>query len=222
MRPASGPFMTLLLRRVMDVSAALIAVLLLAPVFVVAALLIWMEDGRPILFRQVRIGRRGKPFTMWKFRTMRNGQEGIRLTVRDDARVTPIGARLRAFKLDELPQLFHVISGSMSMIGPRPEVPEYVSPGDDLWRRVLEHRPGITDLASLRFRNEETILGPVADPEAYYRSVLIPEKLRLNLRYQKSRSLWRDIKLLWMTARYSFFPHGFQIQQALKSLGALE
>jgi lipopolysaccharide/colanic/teichoic acid biosynthesis glycosyltransferase len=108
----------------------------------------------------------------------------------------------------------------MSLIGPRPEVPEYVEPDNDLWRAVLQVRPGITDLASLAYRHEEAFLGSAADPEAYYRTSILPEKLRLNLRYQRSRSLRRDLKLLWMTARYSFYPRGFDREHIVRSLGA--
>jgi lipopolysaccharide/colanic/teichoic acid biosynthesis glycosyltransferase len=187
---------------------ALCGVVLLAPLFALATLLILADDGPPVLFRQRRIGKQGRPFTMLKFRSMRAGLQGMPLTVQDDRRVTAAGAWLRAFKIDELPQLFNVLHGSMGLIGPRPEVPECVAFEDELWCRVLELRPGITDLASLAFRQEEAILGPLPDPEAYYRSVLLPEKLRLNLQYERSRSLGRDLKLLWLTVRYAFSPGG--------------
>lgn len=198
---------------------ALAALILLAPLFAVATVLILLDDGRPVLFRQKRIGRNGAPFLILKFRTMRAGSQGRAITAPGDARVTRAGAWLRTLKIDELPQFINVLRGEMSLIGPRPEVPEYVEL-DDLWRSVLEVRPGITDLASLAYRNEEVILGPVADPDAYYRSVILPEKLRLNLHYQRSRSLVRDMKLLWMTARYSLFPRGFDRDRIMRTLGA--
>jgi lipopolysaccharide/colanic/teichoic acid biosynthesis glycosyltransferase len=206
--------------RLLDIGGALAGLLVLAPLFAMAACLILASDGGPILFRQIRIGKNGIPFLILKFRTMRSNGGGLAITVPGDIRVTRAGNWLRALKIDELPQLINVLLGNMSLIGPRPEVPEYVEFADDRWRRVLEVRPGITDLASLAFRNEQAILGPVADPDAYYRSVILPEKLRLNLQYQRSRSLPRDIKLLWMTARYSFFPRGFDRDRVLRSLGA--
>jgi lipopolysaccharide/colanic/teichoic acid biosynthesis glycosyltransferase len=199
------------LMRLLDVAGALVAVVVLAPLFAIAALLILAGDGQPILFRQNRIGKRGEPFLILKFRTMREGNGGLAITTPCDRRVTGVGAWLRALKIDELPQLLNVLRGEMSLIGPRPEVPEYVALDDDLWQRVLEVSPGITDLASLAFRNE---------PDAYYRSVIRPEKLRLNLHYQRSRSLPRDLRLLWMTARYSFFPRGFDRDRIMRSLGA--
>jgi lipopolysaccharide/colanic/teichoic acid biosynthesis glycosyltransferase len=216
----SARFPQRFLTRLVDAAGALAALILLAPLFAIAALLILAGDGRPILFRQKRIGKDGQPFLILKFRTMRTASGGLAITASGDRRVTRVGGWLRALKMDELPQLINVLHGDMSLIGPRPEVPEYVEFDDDLWREVLEVRPGITDLASLAFRNEEAILGPAADPDAYYRSVILPEKLRLNLQYQRSRSLPRDLKLLWMTVRYSFFPQGFDRDRIMRSLGA--
>ncbi len=208
------------LSRWLDAALAVAAIMLLAPLFAVAAALILLEDGRPILFRQQRIGKNGRPFVMFKFRSMRAGEAGPLITARHDSRVTRAGAWLRALKIDELPQLINVLRGDMSLIGPRPEVPKYVRFDDDLWQKVLEVPPGITDLATLAFRDEEAILAPAPDPEVYYCSVVLPEKLRLNVRYQESRSLARDLKLLWLTARYSFFPRGFDRDRVLRSLGA--
>ena len=206
--------------RLLDVIGPLVALIVLTPLFALAALLILLSDGRPLLFRQQRVGRNGQAFLILKFRTMPVGSGGPPITTSSDGRVTKTGAWLRTLKIDELPQLVNVLRGEMSLIGPRPEVPEYVEFDDHRWRTVLAVRPGITDLASLAFRNEEEILGPAPDPEAYYRSVILPEKLRLNLLYQQSRTLVRDLKLLWMTARYSFFPRGFDRDRILRSLGA--
>lgn len=205
--------------RVLDASLALAALALLSPLFALAALLIVLEDGRPVFFRQWRVGRRGEPFRILKFRTMRDGSEGPAITARYDPRITHVGVWLRALKIDELPQLLHVLNGTMSLIGPRPEVPEYVRYDQDLWRAVLAWTPGITDLASLAFRDEEAILAGALDRDAYYRTVVLPEKLRLNVRYQSSRCLASDLKLLWMTARYSFFPRGFDRDRILRALG---
>jgi lipopolysaccharide/colanic/teichoic acid biosynthesis glycosyltransferase len=206
--------------RLFDITVALSGLIVLSPLFAVAALVIWLEDGRPIIFRQARIGMSGRPFLILKFRTMRSEAGGPAITARGDRRITRAGAWLRRFKIDELPQLINVLSGEMGLIGPRPEVPEFVEADNHLWREVLGVRPGITDLASLTFRNEETILGEAANPAAHYRSVILPEKLRLNLQYQRSRSLSRDVKLLWMTGRYSFFPRGFSRERILRLLGS--
>lgn len=205
--------------RFVDAGLALMGIVVLLPVMAGAALLIVVTDGRPVLFRQWRIGRRGVPFRILKFRTMRSEGEGPSITASCDPRITRTGLWLRAFKIDELPQLLNVLAGSMSLIGPRPEVPEYVRFEDEHWRRVLESRPGITDLASLAYRDEESILATSADRDAYYRRVLLPEKLRLNIRYQESRSFTSDLKLLWMTARYSICPRGFSRERILRSLG---
>jgi lipopolysaccharide/colanic/teichoic acid biosynthesis glycosyltransferase len=203
--------------RLLDVAGALAALILLSPLLAIVTLLILVSDGLPILFRQTRIGKNGEPFLLLKFRTMRTDCSGSAITASGDRRVTRTGGWLRGFKIDELPQLINVVQGDMSLIGPRPEVPEYVELADDRWRKALEVRPGITDLASLAFRNEEAILGPAADRDAYYRSVILPEKLRLNLQYQRSRSAPRDLKLLWMTVRYSFCPRGFDRDRIIRS-----
>lgn len=205
--------------RLMDVAGALAALILLSPVFLAVSFLILIEDGWPILFRQRRVGRHGKLFDVLKFRTMRAREEGPAITTAGDRRVTRLGTKLRKYKLDELPQFFCVLRGEMSLIGPRPEVPEYVTE-DDVWRAALKVRPGITDLATLAFRNEEDLLAGAADAEAYYRSTVLPEKLRLNIQYQRSRSLSRDFKLLWMTGRYSLFPRGFDRDRILRYFGA--
>ena len=146
-----------------DVGIALIACILLSPVYLGAAIWIIAEDGGPILFRQHRVGRDGAVFSILKFRTMRTARSGPSLRSRG-MRESLVGKTLRKYKLDELPQFFNVLRGEMSLIGPRPEVPEYVQADDQVWRAVLRVRPGITDLASLAFRNEEDLLAPAEDP----------------------------------------------------------
>lgn len=205
-------------RRALDVMVSAAVLALVAPVLAIAAAAIVIEDGRPVIFRQKRIGRGGKPFLILKLRSMRNNREGRALTVAGDARVTRAGAWLRKHKLDELPQFWNVLRGDMSLIGPRPEVPEYVRMEDALWQPVLAVRPGITDPASLLFRNEEELLGRARDPEACYRAEVLPAKLRLNGWYQRSRSLGSDLKLLWLTARYSFWPGGFDGRRVARAL----
>jgi lipopolysaccharide/colanic/teichoic acid biosynthesis glycosyltransferase len=208
------------LPRLMDAGVALIALVVLAPVLAVLALVVLAAQGRPVLFRQSRIGKGGRPFLILKFCTMHSsGVLGSSITTAEDNRVTRLGVWLRKLKLDELPQFLNVLRGEMSLIGPRPEVPEYVQLDSPLWRAVLQARPGITDLASLAFRDEETMLGPADGADAYYRSSILPAKLRLNILYQQSRTLRRDVTLLWLTARYSFFPHGYDRQRILRALG---
>lgn len=177
------------------------------PMLAVLALVVLLDDGQPVLFSQMRVGKNGRPFRIWKFRTMRAGNRGAAITAAGDSRVTRSGAVLRKFKLDELPQLFNVLKGDMSLVGPRPETAEYVESQSPVWRSVLEVRPGITDLATLVYRNEESILAASGDPDAFYRQTVLPEKLRLNLAYLRARSFRQDLKLILATIRYSFFPN---------------
>jgi lipopolysaccharide/colanic/teichoic acid biosynthesis glycosyltransferase len=150
---------------------------------------------------------------------MRASGSGPAITVAGDRRVTCVGAILRKFKLDELPQFINVLKGDMSMVGPRPEVPEFVEPGNRLWDQVLMVRPGITDLATLLYRNEEQLLASSAQPELHYHRTILPAKLALNIEYMRSRSLRRDIRLLLLTAWYSLRPgrfHGHQVETLLR------
>jgi lipopolysaccharide/colanic/teichoic acid biosynthesis glycosyltransferase len=194
---------------VFDVTCSAAGLVLLLPVFVEVAVAIILDDGLPIFFRQTRVGRDGKLFRIWKFRTMRRGSQGSVITASGDARVTRAGARLRKYKLDELPQLFNVLKGEMSLIGPRPEVPEYVQFQAPMWRAILETRPGITDLATLLYRDEEKILGACPDADTFYRERVLPAKLFWNLAYLRSRSFVQDLKLIFLTIRFSLFPQQF-------------
>ena len=154
------------------------------PAFLLIALLIRIEDGGPVFFRQTRVGRNGRFFQLLKFRSMRVNSPGTSITAATDTRITRVGRVLRHYKLDELPQLWNVLTRDMSLIGPRPEVPEYVDLNDSTWRDVLGFRPGITDLASLIYRDEEQVLARGSnDLDRYYREVILPEKLSLNLQY---------------------------------------
>ena len=168
-----------------------------------------VNDGRPVLFRQRRVGRHGEPFTILKFRSMRMRRGGPEITSSGDGRVTRTGRFLRRYKLDELPQLWNVVRGDMSLIGPRPELPRYVDPLP-AWRAVHRVRPGITDLATLVYRDEERVLAGFPDPERGYRETVLPAKLALNLEYLQRRSPSRDLKLLALTVRYSFWPGRFK------------
>jgi lipopolysaccharide/colanic/teichoic acid biosynthesis glycosyltransferase len=195
--------------RLFDVGCALTGLLLSSPVFVLALVAVWIDDGRPCFFRQQRVGWKGRSFSILKFRTMRSGGSGPAITFAGDRRVTGVGAILRKFKLDELPQFINVLKGDMSMVGPRPEVPEFVEQGNRLWDEVLSVRPGITDLATLVYRNEEQLLASAGQPELDYRRTILPAKLALNIEYMRSRSLQRDIRLLVLTAWYSLLPGRF-------------
>jgi lipopolysaccharide/colanic/teichoic acid biosynthesis glycosyltransferase len=204
--------------RLFDVGCALAGLVLTSPLFVLALLAIWIDDGRPCFFFQQRVGWKGRAFFIWKFRTMRTNSTGSAITAGDDRRVTRTGAVLRKFKLDELPQFINVLKGDMSMVGPRPEVPQFVEQTNYLWNEVLMVRPGITDLATLLYRNEEQLLTSSAHPEADYRSTILPTKLALNIEYIRSRSLCRDIQLLFLTAWYSMLPWRFDGQHVEKLL----
>jgi lipopolysaccharide/colanic/teichoic acid biosynthesis glycosyltransferase len=200
--------------RLFDIGCALTGLLLSSPVFMLALLAVWIDDGRPCFFRQQRVGWKGRSFSILKFRTMRTGRSGPAITAAGDRRVTGAGAFLRRFKLDELPQFINVLQGDMSMVGPRPEVPEFVEQGNRLWDEVLSVRPGITDLATLLYRNEEQLLASAAQPELDYRLTILPAKLALNIEYMRSRTLYRDIRLLMLTAWYSLLPGRFDGHQA--------
>ena len=180
---------------------AAVALVLLAPFLGVIALLLWITQGPPILYRQVRIGQGGKPFVLYKFRTMRSGaeREGPKITVAGDPRITPIGRFLRRYKLDELPQLFNVLKGDMVLVGPRPEVPEYIALLSEEEKAILEVPPGITDPTTVWLRNEEEVLRQHPDPERYYREVLLKEKIRRSLEYQRQRTFFTDLMVLWRT-----------------------
>ncbi len=187
---------------------ALAGLVMVAPLIALAAIAIAVTSRGPVIFRQKRMGRKGRPFTMYKLRTMRVANSGPQVTAGDDARVTPVGKFLRKTKLDELPELWNVVKGDMSLIGPRPEVPRYVDLADPMWRLVLEARPGITDPMTLRLRNEEALLiEVVGDREWFYLETLLPFKLEGYLGYLQTRSWWSDLKVLWHTIIAVAFPN---------------
>lgn len=190
-------------RRTLDTSIAALGLLLASPVLLLAALAIKIDSPGPVIFRQKRIGAGGVPFDILKLRTMREGaeSEGAQITVGADPRVTKVGAFLRAWKIDELPQLVNVVRGEMALVGPRPEVPRYVELYTPEQRRVLSVRPGITDPASIAFRNESELMAAQDDPERYYEEVLMPRKLQLNLDYLSERSLASDLGILVATVK---------------------
>ncbi|MBW8758915.1 MAG: sugar transferase [Burkholderiales bacterium] len=186
-------------KRAFDVVAALLGLLLFGLPMLLVALWIRLDSPGPVFFRQERVGRHGKLFRIHKFRTMRVDaeQRGPLLTVGADARVTRVGRVLRANRLDELPQFLDVLAGDMSLVGPRPDVPRYVERWPaDLRERVLAVRPGITDPASLAFRDEATLLARAADPEREYMDVILPRKLALSASYADQASLWTDLGVI--------------------------
>jgi len=187
-------------KRWFDYSAAISGLLVLMLPMAVVALIILIVDGKPVLFRQQRVGQHGRIFRICKFRTMNNRlSSGATITVSGDVRVTVLGKWLRRFKIDELPQLFNVLAGEMSLVGPRPDVPGYLDclRGEDA--RLLELRPGITGPATLAFRNEEQLLAEAADPKHYNDEIIFPEKVRLNLAYLYSQSLVVDLACIGKT-----------------------
>lgn len=188
------------LPRWLEVGLALTGLCLASPVMFVALVAVRLTTSGPALFRQVRLGRQAKPFTLVKFRTMTVGEPGAAVTARGDSRITPVGRLLRKSKLDELPELWNILRGDMSFVGPRPEVPRYVDTSDPRWQRVLSVRPGLTDPVTLRLRNEEELLAAVTgDPEDYYRTVLQPYKLRGYWAYVRRRTAWSDLRVLLLT-----------------------
>lgn len=189
-------------KRLFDLVFATAGAILLLPLFAYVAVRIRMDSPGPVFFRQERVGRLGVPFRIYKFRTMCLDAEakGRQITVGADPRITPFGLWLRRRKLDELPQLFNVIRGEMSLVGPRPEVPRYVALyPDDVRELVLSVPPGITDFASIEYRDENTILATASDPEHTYIHEVMPTKLAYCVRYVTERSLWLDLKLILAT-----------------------
>jgi lipopolysaccharide/colanic/teichoic acid biosynthesis glycosyltransferase len=184
-------------KRLFDTACALLGLLLLLPFLAIIAILVRWSGG-PIFFRQIRTGRYGTPFRVWKFRSMsvhKSGEGGL-LTASGDVRVTPLGRWLRRTKIDELPQLFNVLAGEMSLVGPRPEVPRYTDKYTPEQRHVFSLRPGITGPASNAFISEEELLARQPDKEAYYLSVLLPAKLEGDLSYCRNLSFNKDLKLI--------------------------
>jgi lipopolysaccharide/colanic/teichoic acid biosynthesis glycosyltransferase len=188
-------------KRLFDLCWTVFGLVLLAPWFLLFALLVWLDDHGPVFFRQERIGQEGKPFRMWKFRTMVVNAEalGKQITVGRDPRITRVGALLRKSKMDELPQLFNVLAGEMSLVGPRPEVPRYVREYTPEQRRVLALMPGITDPASIKYRDESEVLDAAPDPERTYLDEVMPEKIRLNLDYAAHATVWSDFGVILQT-----------------------
>ena len=196
-----GRKLQLFLKRVMDIVISGGALLVIWPVLLLIALAIKIDDPGPVFYRQVRVGRNGKTFRIFKFRTMvvDADKKGLQITVGRDHRITRVGALLRKTKLDELAQLINVFTGEMSFVGPRPEVPKYVDLYTPYQRQVLLVRPGITDYASIAYRNENDMLEGAEDPERMYIDVIMPDKIELNMKYLREISPLADIRLIFST-----------------------
>jgi lipopolysaccharide/colanic/teichoic acid biosynthesis glycosyltransferase len=193
-------------KRLFDMVVSLVGLVALSPLLVITGILVKYSSSGPVLYWQNRVGRGSKIFRMVKFRSMIPGadKKGPSITSAGDSRTTPLGSIIRKFKIDEIPQLWNVLIGEMSLVGPRPELPLYVADYTREQGRVLCVRPGITDIASIRYRHEEEILAQSEQPEEFYRSVILPDKLNLNLQYIKEMSFCFDIKLIFRTLKSIF------------------
>ena len=190
----------MLLKVFFDRGVSLFGLFFLFPVLLLVGILIRikMPDG-PVIFTQKRVGQHGRLFPMYKFRSMMINHSGSSISVQGESRITPLGAKLRKYKLDELPELWNVLIGDMSFVGPRPDVPGYADKLEGENRRVLLLKPGITGPASLKYRNEEELLAQQEDPQKYNDEVLFPDKVRINIEYLDNWSFWNDIKIIIYT-----------------------
>lgn len=190
----------MLLKSIFDRTASFFGLVFLFPVLIVVGILIRIKmPGGPIIFKQRRVGQHGQLFTMYKFRSMTVGHSGSSVSVKGESRITPLGAKLRKYKLDELPELWNVLIGDMSLVGPRPDVPGYADKLEGENRRMLLLKPGITGPASLKYRNEEEILAEQENPQKYNDAVLFPDKVQINIEYLDNWSFWNDIKIVIYT-----------------------
>lgn len=188
------------MKSLFDKLISFIGLLFLSPILLIVAILIKIKmPGGPVIFTQKRVGKNGKLFTMYKFRSMTVGHQGSSVSVKGESRITPLGAKLRKYKLDELPELWNVLIGDMSFVGPRPDVPGYADRLEGEDREVLQLKPGITGPASLKYRNEEEILAEQEDPQKYNDEVIFPDKVRINRNYLKHWDFWTDIKIIIYT-----------------------
>ena len=189
------------MKRAFDILFSALGLVVLSPLLLLLVMAVKLSSRGPVCFRQQRIGQAGQPFRIVKFRSMIVDADkfGLSVTRAGDTRVTRVGRLLRKFKLDELPQLWNVLVGDMSFVGPRPEVPRYVAQYTAEQQQVLALKPGITDLATLEFRNEEELLRTAADTEAFYLEHCVPRKIALNLAYAQRANLWEDVKIILRT-----------------------
>jgi lipopolysaccharide/colanic/teichoic acid biosynthesis glycosyltransferase len=195
------------LPRFVDFTLALLGLMILSPILLLVIIGVTLSSPGPIFFRQERMGRGGRLFFLIKFRSMTVSNSGSQVTAKGDNRITGFGKFLRKTKIDELPELWNVVKGDLSLVGPRPEVPRYANLGNPLWKKVLRVRPGITDPVTLKLRNEEELMAQVQDdPEKFYLEVLQPIKLRGYVDYLAKRSWWGDVKVLWKSVMAVVLP----------------
>ncbi len=189
------------MKRLFDIVCSFFGLVILSPLFIFLSLWVGLSSRGGVFYKQQRVGLNGRDFTLYKFRSMVTGSDkkGLLTVGGKDNRITKAGYFIRKYKLDELPQLFNVLKGDMSFVGPRPEVRKYVDMYSEEQRRVLSVRPGITDIASMKYRNENDLLAKAENPEQYYIDVIMPDKLALNLNYIDTRNFFRDIKLIFRT-----------------------
>ena len=190
-----------MLKRTFDILASFMGLVILSPLFLVMAVWIKCDSRGPVFYRQSRVGRGNRDFRLYKFRSMYvdSDKKGLLTVGGHDSRVTKAGYFIRKYKIDELPQLINVLIGDMSFVGPRPEVRRYVNLYTEQQLHVLDVRPGITDRASVKYRNENDLLAKATDPEEYYIKVIMPDKLAINLEYVAHHSLWSDIRIIFST-----------------------
>ena len=189
----------MVIKRLFDIIGSFLGLVLLSPILFILVILIRVRMNRPVLFCQKRIGRHGIPFIIVKFRTMTLKHAGSTLSVIGESRITPLGAFLRKYKLDELPELWNVLKGDMSFVGPRPDVPEFINRLEEDDRCILNIRPGLTSLASLKYADEEKLLSTVTEPQKYYDEVIWPDKVRLNVKYYRNMSFFGDFMIIFRT-----------------------
>ncbi len=192
---------TILIKRAFDIIFSTFGLICTAPIFLIVAILIKADSPGPVFYKQIRVGKDGREFFIYKFRKMRSdvGDKGLKITTSNDSRMTDIGKVLRQYKLDELPQIWNVLKGDMSIVGPRPEVPNYVALYNNEQREILKIKPGITDYASLEYFDEGDLLEKQSDPNLFYIETLMPSKIELNLDYIRNMSVKTDLRIIFLT-----------------------
>ena len=195
-----------MLKRLFDITFSFLLIILLVPLFLIIAVLVKLDSRGPVFFLQTRVGKNNRDFKLFKFRTMYvdADKKGLLTVGHRDSRITRVGYNLRKYKLDELPQLFNVLIGDMSVVGPRPEVRKYVDMYDERQQKVVSVRPGITDFASIRYVNENELLKNTENPEKLYIDEIMPAKLELNLKYIENRHFFKDLKIILLTVKAIF------------------
>ena len=189
-----------MIKRLFDLIFSFFGIIFLSPIFIIVAFLIKLDSKGPVFFLQDRVGLNGRVFKIIKFRSMKINQDNsLTITLENDDRITNIGKKIRKYKIDELPELFNVFLGEMSVVGPRPDVPGYVNLLEGENRNILKLRPGITSKASIKYANEEALLLNQEDPVAYNDNVIFPDKVKMNLNYYENNNIWIDIKIIFAT-----------------------